>query len=333
MAGDQRVSHESQGPEGDQPADLATVVDEIRREAQRTRASGEYPATLERELDALFEDLVPERLNEHDFEAVLDRAERASLIDLHAPIDDPRRVYSQVKRGVQKLVIWYMDYVVRQLATFASSTTRAVRLLGERVERLEQRHEVLARRLPDVGDDLDLLVRDATAVDPWASVIADALAGVAGRVLHAEAGDGAIVARLREAGHDAYGVDPVLARETPDLRRHGAIDHLLVVGPGSLVGLVLSGITDRATAAAKIALAAQAADVVAPGGRVVIVATSPDAWDRVVPPPLADLAPGRPFHPSTWQLLLERSGFEEIAVHEGTPGADASYLVTARRSG
>ena len=135
--------------------ELAAVVQEIQAEAQAKRDSGEYPAALERELDALFEDLVPERLNEHDFEAVLDRAERASLIDLHAPIDDERKVYSQVKKVVQKLVIWYMDYVVRQLATFAANTTRAVRLLGNRVEGLEERHEALTRRLPDVGHDLD----------------------------------------------------------------------------------------------------------------------------------------------------------------------------------
>lgn len=333
MAADQRESHPSHGLEGDRPDDLSTIVEEIRLEAQRTRASGEYPATLERELDALFEDLVPERLNEHDFEAVLDRAERASLIDLHAPIDDPRRVYSQVKRGVQKLVIWYMDYVVRQLATFASSTTRAVRLLGDRVERLEERQEVLARRLPDVGDDLDLLVRDLGAVDPWASTITEVLAGVTGRVLHAEAGDGALVGRLRALGLDAYGVDPVVDAETSEMRPQGAIDHLLVVGSGALGALVLSGVTDRVTAAAKIALAAQAADVLAPGGRVVIVATSPDVWDRAVPPPLADLAPGRPFHPSTWQLLLERSGFEGVVIHEGPPANGVGYLVTARRIG
>lgn len=295
------------------------------------RASGDYPATLERELDALFEDLVPERLNEHDFEAVLDRAERASLIDLHAPIEDERRVYSQIKRGVQKLILWYMEYVVRQLATFAASTTRAVRLLGERVERLEERQEELARRLPDVGDDLDLLARDLDDAERWAVEIQALLLSRPGRVVHAEAGDGRLVKRLREAGIDAYGVDPAAGEDSLELRRQGAIDHLLLVGDGALSGLVLSGIVDRATAAAKIALASQAAETVAPGGALAIVGTAPEAWARAVPAAMADLAPGRPFHAATWSLLLERSGFEQIEV-TGPAGDEISYLVTARRS-
>lgn len=316
------------------PDDLEAVVEEIRAEARAKREAGEYPAALERELDALFEDLVPERLNEHDFEAVLDRAERASLIDLHAPIDDQRRVYAQVKRGVQKLVLWYMDYVVRQLATFASSTTRAVRLLGQRVEQLEGRHEALARRLPEVGDDLDLLVRDPEGVDAFADQITSFMAGAGGRVLHAEAGEGALVKRLRDAGVDAYGADPGASEDGLDLRAQPALDHLRVVGSGALAGLVLSGIVDRAPTAAKLALAELGGAAVAPGGGLVIVATHPQAWDEAVPAPLADLAPGRPFHPATWQVVLERFGFEDVQVGEGDPaGAPAArYLVTARKT-
>ena len=310
--------------------DLDEVVEEIRAEARRTRESGDYPATLERELDALFEDLVPERLNEHDFEAVLQRAERASLIDLHAPIEDERRLYSQVKRGVQKMVLWYMDYVVRQIATFAASTTRAVRLLGERVEHLEEQQVALARRVPDVGDDFDLVARDLEDTDAWADAVVEALQGTQGRVLHVEAGSGGLVKRLRESGVDAYGVDPHAEDEGLDLRAQPAIDHLVTVGEGSLAALVLSGVVDRSTTAAKIALLERSGEVVAPGGAILIIGTAPEAWSRVVPAPLADLAPGRPFHAATWQLLLERNGF--VAVDARVADGEAtSYLVSARR--
>lgn len=321
-----RASDASGGPD-----DLERVVEEIRAEARRTRESGDYPATLERELDALFEDLVPERLNEHDFEAVLQRAERASLIDLHAPIEDQRRVYSQVKRGVQKLVLWYMDYVVRQIATFAASTTRAVRLLGERVERLEEEQTALARRVPDVSADFELLIRDLDPTSSWVDALVDVLRGARGRVLHAEAGEGGLVKRLKEAGVDAYGVDPSTEDDGLEVRAQGTLDHLLTVGEGSLGALVLSGVVDRATTAARIAIAERSGDVVASGGTVLVVGTSPEAWSREVPEAVVDLAPGRPFHAATWATLLERYGFTGIEVRQGD-GEPTSYLVIARRS-
>lgn len=318
----------------DLSGELAAVVEEIRADAQAKRDSGEYPAGLERELDALFEDLVPERLNEHDFEAVLDRAERASLIDLHAPIDDRRRVYAQVKKGVQKLVLWYMEYVVRQLATFAANTTRAVRLLGNRVEAIEERHDALARRFPDVAGDLDadLVGLAPRPVGDWADALCLALGGVEGRVLHAEAGDGSIVRRLVELGVDAYGVDPVAAEDAPLLRREASLDHLPLVESAALAGLVLSGSVDRLPPVSKMALVEAAADVLGPGGRLVLVSMLPDAWDAEVPPPLTDLGGGRPFHPDTWRVLLGRCGFEAVEVQHGPPaGPPSSFMVTAQR--
>ena len=100
---------------------------------------------------------------------------RTSKVDLHAPIDDERFLFTQVKRGVQKLILWYMDYLVRQLSTFAGATTRAVRLLGDRLERPETRHEVMERRLPEVGEDLALLSPAAALDRPVADAVIDAL--------------------------------------------------------------------------------------------------------------------------------------------------------------
>ncbi|MBI2169533.1 MAG: hypothetical protein HYU28_08550 [Actinobacteria bacterium] len=323
------ISENPTASQSSSEGDFDAVVEEIQAEARRRRESGEYPAAFERELDALFEDLVPERLREHDFEAVLDRAERASLIDLHAPVDDERRAYAQVKRGVQKLILWYMDYVVRQLATFAASTTRAVRLLGNRVEAIDERQTALARRLPEVGDVGDLLPRDHHTVESWSDGAVALLSGVSGRILHAEAGDGGVVKRLLDAGADAYGVDPEAAEDSLELRAQGALEHLGVVGEGALGGLLLSGITDRAPTEAKIRLAQVAGEVLAPGGRVVLLGNDPEHWAERVPAALADLAPGRPFHADTWRLLLERSGFDGVDVRTGPE--TGTYLVTATR--
>ncbi len=319
------------GGEGNVPADLRDVVAEIREEARRKRESGEYPAGLERELDALFEDLVPERLNEHDFDAVLDRAQRASLIDLHAPVDDERFGFSQVKRGVQKLILWYMEHVVRQLSTFAAATTRGVRLLGDRVEALEARLEAVEQRLPETSTDLDALAGPVPLDPRWSDAVVAIFREVEGRVLHGEAGDGALVDRLVESGADAYGVDPRADGERADLRADRVLAHLRRVGDGELGGAVLTGCVDRLPPAAKVTLASELARAVADGGTVALVGLTPDAWERRASRPVVDLAPGRPFHPDTWRVLLDRAGFGHLEVRHSDVVAEGDFMLTGVR--
>ena len=157
-------------------------------------------------------------------------------------------------------------------------------------------------------------------------------------MLHAEAGDGALVERLRTAGVDAYGTDPRAADDGLDVRRATALEHLELVGRDALAGVVLSGFVDGAHQSAKVAAVQLAADALTAGGILVIAGRFPEAWERTMPAPLVDLAPGRPFRPDTWRLLLDRAGFQEITVSPaleegGGAGAGASsYLVTARRS-
>lgn len=310
------------------PDDLRAVVAEIEAEAQAKRDSGEYPPELERELQALFRDLSPERLNEHDFEAVLERAERASLIDIHAPIEDQRAVAAKAKAAVQKLILWYMDYVVAQLSTFAGATTRSVRLLGDRVASVEERLESLRRRLPVESDEIGGMVPPAPIPDVWQPRVADLVAaGATGRVLHVDAVDGAFVAVLRDRGVDAYGVTAVPGVDTPDLRRGETLDHLHTVAPGGLAALVLSGTADRLPRPAKLALAERAVDVLAPGGVLVLVGVTPDAWDAEGSPVERDLAGGRPFHAETWQAVLEHQGMQGVTIEAG----EGTYLVTGTR--
>jgi hypothetical protein len=311
---------------GDPGEEIRTVLAEIEAEARAKRESGEYPPELERELDGLFEELVPDRVNERDFEAVLAKAERASLVDLQAPIDDPRPLFSQVKRGVQKLVLWYMEYVVRQLSTFAATTARAVRLLGERTAALEERTAAVERRFPEALDPGSLLAPEPLAPGQVEDIRA-LLGDVDGRVLHADAADGALVKELVGGGVDAYGVGALVAGEEPDLRTDDVLHHLERVGAGALGALVLSGGPDRLAPSARVRLAELAGALVAPGGVVVVVGTPPGSWEQVRSPVEIDLGGGRPFHPETWETLLRRCGFDAVEIR----ASESAYLVAARR--
>ncbi len=318
------------------------LIAEIEAEARRLRESGEVDETLLEELERVFESLVPDETGERDFESALDRAERESLIDVHPPADSRMPGGAPVKRAIKKLVLWYMDFVAGQVTNLAGSLTRAVRLLGGRVDdidrRLEQLREEHERLRSDVRARAAELNVGSTGVDPsgaWFDVIAEQLAGADGRLLHAECGGGDLVKRLIDAGFDAYGADPAAdggAGDT-DVRQATALDHLDVVAPGSLAGVILSGFVDRVTLGERVAAMARAAEALQDGGRLLLVGTDPLVWAEQRSVLEVDLSPGQPLHPETWGALLAAAGFHEVRVDAEPPvGVPASFLVSALKS-
>lgn len=295
------------------PDGYEAVMAAVEAEARRIRESDHWTPDLQRELDALFEQLAPESEHDPSLRAAVDRAERAALIDLHAPVEDPRPGVAQAKRVVRKLVLWYLDYVVRQFSAFAGTSVRGLRLLADRVTELDEQVQAFAGAAADPAQMLD----DAEFPAAWVEVAVSALEGSGRRVLHADAGDGTLVRRLREAGADAYGADTRHPDPDVDIRPEGAVEHLHTVGPAGLSGLVLSGFVDRIPARAKALVAELAAEVVEPGGVVVVLASRPH---RTVGPrtvTLSDVAPGGPVQPPAWQMLLEVNGFEAVDLREG----------------
>lgn len=298
------------GDERDAPGiDMHRVLIEIDEEVRSKRASGELTVELERELDMVFARLAPPGAVAGDFGQLLDRAESQAYFDLVAPNDSVRPGVPYVKRVVQKTVRWYLRYVAEQITGFAHTMTKLVRDLNERVTIVEQltidRAETAAVRSP------------TDASSSWFDEIADALSGVDGRVLHARCGRGELVERLRAENIDSYGVDAaadLIAEGTarqdgPDLRPDDEREHLRLLAPGALGGLVLSGIVDCMPRGAQVELADLASTVLRRGGVLVIATTHPDVWERAMSPVEADLSPGRPMHVQTWIYLLEERGF------------------------
>jgi len=89
---------------------------------------------------------------------------------------------------------------------------------------------------------------------------------------------------------------------------------------GPAATLVVSSCPSWQAPAGQARLARQAADALQPDGVLVLVSAPPGA-------PVADLAPGRPLEPSTWEQLLVAAGLIDVAVHHSEEG----YAVTARR--
>ena len=304
--------------------DHAQLLAEIEDEVRRKRESGELPAGLERELDLVFARFAPVHALEGDFAQVLTRAEEATFIDVLAPFESSLPVVPYVKRVIRKLILWVVRYVAQQVSGFAQAITRAVRLLGERVDALE---DALPAAVAEPADGRTAI----PDLDHWSAALTRLLDPGVGRVLHAEAGDGALVERLLAAGFDAYGTEPssraslVASAKGLEIRTDGAREHLEVLPDRSLGGVVLSGCVDRLPVAAQLSLAGLAFAKVAPGGMVAVVATDPVAWAADRSAVEHDLAPGRPLRAETWRHVLAEQGFLAVELHAGPrpPGLEA----------
>lgn len=299
--------------------DFHKLLLEIDEEVRAKRASGELPADVERELDMMFARFAPAGALEGNFEQLLERAEQQAFIDLLAPNESAKPGAPQVKRVVQKAIRWYVRYIADQITGFSHTITKAVRLLSRRVETVER------MAAPEDEVNSALLKLRPTFDASWTPLIVNELKPVSGRVLHARAGSGELVRELRNAGVDAYGVEPISelvvmgtsGASGLDLRADSELAHLRQLAPGSLSGLVLSGGVDILPRGSQIELLDLAVTALEKGGRLVIVASDPTGWARSHSPIQIDLAPGRPLHAPTWLHLLGERGFTNLDVQSG----------------
>lgn len=310
----------------DTGVDLPRILREIDEEVRARRAAGDFPPGMERDLDLVFARFAPATVSGDDFGGLIEAADRTSFVDPDPPVESRLPAVSLLKKVERKLLGWFFRYVTQQVTAFAGVVVQALRLLGRRVDALEA---ATAAADPTV---LDAARRAGAAADigGLAAAVATHLAGATGRVLVAEAGDGALLRDL--AGVDAYGVEPRLelaesaALTGLDVRAGEVPDHLDAVEDGALGGVVLAGIVDRAPLGVQLAVLARVAAALAGGGRLAVVSSQPDLWGRANPVE-ADLAPGRPLHAATWVHLLEQHGFTGADVVEG----DGMYAITATR--
>jgi len=308
--------------------DTEHLMAAIEGEVRRARASGALPQGFEQELDRLFAELSPASATGEGFAEMLRKAEEYSFIDPLAPVASNIRGGSAAKGAIRRLVLWNLEWMARQVSAFDHTVVVALRQLHERIQRIEQD---VAAHPPAVS-----VRRAPPDVTEWAEFVADVLKETRGRVLHAECGDGTLVAALARGGLDAYGVDPradlalAAADAGLDVRPDEVEDHLGLIGDGELGAVVLSGFVDSIALPRKVALAERAARAVAPDGSVLILSVDPRTWLAMGSPVEVDLAPGRPLRAETWQYLLEERGlrFVDVRHHTAQPAAEGATLGT-----
>lgn len=313
---------------------LAEVQREIQEEVRSRRAAGDFPPSFERKLDELFARFTPTGTADDHFTEALKLADRSAYFDIEVPIGSRKTAKGAVRYALWQAEAWFVRYVVNELNRFSAASTRVLHLLDERLSDVERDLSLLVP--PPLAEE-ELLVPGAD-VRPFVKVILERFerSEAAGRVLHAECGDGTLVEELAAAKLDAYGVDPgsrasdIGVEKGLDIRRDDVLGHLESVRTEGLAGLVLSACVDRMSLSERRRLAELAELKVAPGATVVVIGTMPSAWEEKAGPVAADLAPGRPLHPETWSHLLARFGLTDISTTPG-PGSHGSFALLATK--
>jgi hypothetical protein len=298
------------------------LLAEIAAEVKARRASGALPASVERELAAVFAANAPVGTSDDDPAQLLRRAEAAAHINPAAPTDSRLPGGAHAKLLLRRSIGWCLGWIAGQSTTFNAIATRLLRVIELRLQRIED-----AVGAPDpasvdrvAGRAEDRLV----AAHPVATAAVQHLPE--GRVLVARGGGGRLCEALVEQGVDAYLVEPDAdasfdASATGlDARPGRASEHLHALPPASLAGAILVGDPDEATPTAKVALASAAHRALRPGGVLVVLGTDPATWGKGATAAAADLSLGRPWKATTWAAVLTEIGFtlEAVEAPKGT---------------
>jgi hypothetical protein len=218
-----------------------------------------------------------------------------------------------------------------QVAEAMVLVVEALRFLSARVSTLEARIETQDHPVHGAA-----WLSPARELGSLTEVVAAHLAGCSpgGTVVHADCGEGALVRALAGRGVDALGVEPRGGVALRALEGGGAVviaevhEYLAPLAVGTLGGLALSGVVDRIPLHAVLSLLAQCRRTLARGAPIVVVSEPvSEAASRHAPE--GDLVSGHPLHAATWELLLERAGFVDVAPLAGTEVKDGRFALTA----
>jgi hypothetical protein len=208
----------------------------------------------------------------------------------------------------------------------------AFRFLSARVARLEER--LAAEDRPVEGAAWLVPARELGA---WTGpVAAHVLAqSPGGTIVHADCGEGVLLEALAGRGADAHGVEPRGAVALRALERGSdvtiaeASEHLAGRAAGTLGGIVLSGVVDRLPLHDLLPLLGRCRESLARHAPLVVVTEPGDSVDAREAA-ATDLLEGRPLHEVTWELLLDRAGFVEVAPLLGDASQDPRFALSAR---
>ncbi len=218
-----------------------------------------------------------------------------------------------------------------ELEEAMGQVVEAFRFLSARVATLESR--LAAEDRPVEGAAWLVPARELGALaGPIAAHVLARTPG--GEIVHADCGEGDLLRVLSGRGAAAHGVEPRGAVALRAIERGCSVtiaeasEYLADRPAGSLGGLVLSGVVDRLPLHSLLPLLAQSRRSLARGAPLVVL-SEPAAATESREAAARDLIDGRPLHEATWELVLDRAGFVEVAPLPDGTGQDPRIALSA----
>jgi len=282
-------------PDSSDPIDLDRLIGELETEAARRRAEPGYPHDADARLHFELARMAPHPPGSEALRELVAQVEETAASGT-APWTDADSEPAGSRRRLQVLRR-HLEQMNSKVTSLGLATAAAVDALAGRLELLEDRVGHLEPPAPDTSV-ASPPPGPSDTMEQWRNRLAESLPA-GGRVLYATDGAEEVVAQLRAAGVDAYGLTATGPRHQPgpDVRRQEVVDHLHAVPDGALGAVLLVGPPEAMSPHGVGPLVAELGRV---ARMVVVVSEAPWWWRLRLGAVDADLAPGRPLHPDTW---------------------------------
>ncbi len=218
-----------------------------------------------------------------------------------------------------------------ELEEAMAHVVEAFRFLSARVTTLETR--LAGEDRPVEGAAWLVPARE---LGPWAGAVAAHVTATApgGDIVHADCGEGSLLDAFAARGTTALGVEPRGALALRALERGCTVtiaeasEYLRGRADADLGGIVLSGVVDRLALHELLPLLTTCRRTLARAAPLVVV-SEPARAVGSREAPASDLVEGRSLHEATWELLLDRAGFVDIAPHPGVEEENQRFALVA----
>ncbi len=319
------ASNEHGTPDSSDQLDLDRLIGELETEAARTRADPDYPHDADARLHFELARRAPNRPRPPETSELIAQVEEVALATTGSALDThtgATRRTAPCSSGLGTAL-----GADRRSGDFTGSGLcgRLARV-SARLAQLEEQVRCLEPETDDTTQT-PLAPEPGDALTQWRNRLAEMLPPD-DRVLYAQFRADEVVAELRSAGIDAYGITDADPRHQPgpDVRHGDLVDHLRAVPDDALGAVLLAG-------AAEVMKPHTIGPLVAELGRVtkvvVIVSEAPWWWRLRLGAVNADLAPGRPLDPDTW--LHAFHGVALVGTAEYDPSGRSYRLVVRAR--
>lgn len=350
--------------------DVRAIVAQVKAEVARKAEQNLYPPDLMAELIASSDKLL----------GAVEAVRNTQHVEFRPRVRSQRRLIGAAvtlaKWSIRRGLRFETNHMAEEVNLFAGNAANALALAAERIQDLEEQQSSASERIERLERRLRYVAtasRSASAAEegaggptpshvapvPGHPVSEDRFRGASQEValrlegyvklfrgqespiLDIGCGPGAFLARLKQAGIAAYGIDssPEMVeqaeREGLTAKQADVFAHLESLAPDSLGGVFSAQAIQHYGRSNLMRFFELAARALAPGGVFVTETVNPGSLSSYIGPLYADVGKVRPVHPLTLQFLAQTAGLGQVEIRflAPVPAEDRLALIPPEADG